>query len=212
MILYLHTSLVFACLIHDEVVQGNWTGVKLSRDGPSFTHLFFANDLIFFAKATKKSCLAINRVLKGFCDASSKKVSLAKSKIFLPKYLDKSRFGFLESELGLKISNSFGKYLGVPILVDERDKRAFDFILEKIRDKLAGWKVRILSLARRCTLIQAVTTAIPTHIMQCTMLSGKIYNELDKLNRNFLWGIPSKKRDFIFLIGKQFLVQKRRGV
>ena len=113
-------------------------------------------------------------------------MSLAKSKIFLPKYLDESRFCFLESELGLKISNSFGKYLGVPILVDSWDKKAFDFILEKMRDKLAGWKVRTLSLARRCTLIQAVTTTIPTHIMQCTMLSRKIYIELDKLNRDFL--------------------------
>uniref|UniRef100_A0A2N9F2I1 Reverse transcriptase domain-containing protein n=1 Tax=Fagus sylvatica TaxID=28930 RepID=A0A2N9F2I1_FAGSY len=164
-----------ACLIHDEVVQGNWTGVNPSRDGPSFTHLFFADDLILFAKATKKNCIAINCVLKEFCGASGQKVSLAKSKIFLPKYLDESRFGFLESELGLKISNSFGKYLGVPILVDSWDKKAFDFILEKMRDKLAGWKVRTLSLARRCTLIQAVTTAIPTHIMQCTMLPRKIY-------------------------------------
>jgi hypothetical protein len=138
-------------------------------------------------------------------------MSLAKSKIFLPKYLDKSRFGFLESELGLKISNSFGKYLGVPILVDGRDKRAFDFILEKIRDKLAGWKVRTLSLAGRCTLIQAVTTAIPTHIMQCTMLSGTILSWINSIETSY-GGIPCKKIDFIFLIGKQFLVQKRRGV
>jgi hypothetical protein len=85
-----------ACLIHDEVVQGNWMGVKPSRDGPSFTHLFFADDLILFAKATKKNCLVIIRVLKEFCDASGQKVSLAKSRIFLPKYLDKSHFGFLE--------------------------------------------------------------------------------------------------------------------
>jgi hypothetical protein len=162
-------------------------------------HLFFADDLILFAKATKKNCLAINRVLKEFCEASGQKVSLAKSKIFLPKYLDKSRFGFLESELGLKISNSFGKYLGVSILADGRDKRAFDFILKKIRDKLVGWKVRTLSLTERCTLIQVVTTAIPTHIMQCTMLPGKICTELDKLNRNFLWGDTLQKKRFHLL-------------
>jgi hypothetical protein len=80
--------------------------------------------------------------------------------------LDHSHFGFLESKLGLKISKSFGKYLGVPILVDGRDKRAFDFILDKIRDRLAGWKAQTVSLDGRCTLIQSVTTTIPTHIMQ----------------------------------------------
>uniref|UniRef100_A0A2N9FQ21 Reverse transcriptase domain-containing protein n=1 Tax=Fagus sylvatica TaxID=28930 RepID=A0A2N9FQ21_FAGSY len=183
-----------ACLIHEETIQGNWTGVKTSRNGPSFTHLFFADDLILFAKATKKNCIAINRVLEMFCSASGQKVNLAKSKIFLPTYLDHSRFGFLESELGLKIARSFGKYLGVPIIVDGRDKRAFDFILEKVRDKLAGWKAKTLSLAGRCTLIQAVTTSIPTHVMQCTMLPGKICTELDKLNRNFLWGDTLEKK------------------
>lgn len=90
--------------------------------------------------------------------------------------------------MGLKISNSFGKYLGAPIIVDGRDKRAFDFILEKVRDKLVGWKARTLSLAGRCTLIQAVTTAIPTHIMQSIMLPRSICKEQDKMNRNFLLG------------------------
>jgi hypothetical protein len=154
-----------AYLICDEADKGNWTGVKTLRDGTSFTHLFFADDLILFAKATKKNCTTINRVLDAFCSASGQKVDLDKSKIFLPQYLDHSRFGFLESELGLKISKSFGKYLGVSILVDGRDKRAFDFILDKICDRLAGWKAQTLSLAGRCTLIQFVTTAIPTHIM-----------------------------------------------
>jgi hypothetical protein len=183
-----------ACLIHEETTKGHWTGVKTSRGGPSFTHLFFADDLILFAKATKKNCVTINRVLGTFYSASGQKVNLAKSKNFLPHYLDHTQFGFLESELGLKISNSFGKYLGVPIIVDRRDKRAFDFIIEKIRGKLAGWKARTLSLAGRCTLIQSITTAIPTHIMQCTMLPGKICNELDKLNRNFLWGDTLEKK------------------
>ena len=177
-----------ACLIHEETTKGHWTSVKTSRGGPSFTHLFFADDLILLDKATKKNCVTINRVLGTFYNASGQKVNLAKSKNFLPHYLDHTQFGFLESELGLKISNSFGKYLRVPIIVDRRNKRAFDFIIEKIRGKLVGWKARTLSLAGRCTLIQFITTDIPTHIMQCIMLPGKICNELDKLNRNFLWG------------------------
>jgi hypothetical protein len=44
-----------AWLIQAEVDAGNWTGVKTSRFGPSFTHLFFVDDLVFFAKATRKN-------------------------------------------------------------------------------------------------------------------------------------------------------------
>jgi hypothetical protein len=44
-----------------------------------------------------------------------------------------------------------------------------------------------------------MTTAIPTHIMQCTMLPGKICTELDKLNRNFLWGDTLQKKRLYLL-------------
>ena len=30
-----------ACLIQNEVTEGNWNGVKTARNGPSFTYLFF---------------------------------------------------------------------------------------------------------------------------------------------------------------------------
>jgi hypothetical protein len=39
-------------LIHIEVDAGNWMGVKTSRFGPLFAHLYFADDLVLFAKAT----------------------------------------------------------------------------------------------------------------------------------------------------------------
>ena len=198
-------------LIQDEVTQGNWKGVKTSRNSPTFTYLFFADDLILFAKATRKNCNTGNEVLNLFCEAFGQKISTSKSKIFLPHYLDHNRFGFLEGKLGLKISKSFKKYLGVPIIVKGRDKRPFDFIIERVRDKLVGWKASTLSLAGGCTLIQAVTMAILTHIMQCAMLLGKIYKELDKLNRNFLRGDSIDKRKLHLLNWKNVTRPKDEG-
>ena len=85
-------------------------------------------------------------------------------------------------------TNNFEKYLGVPIITDKRDKRAFDYIIDKIRTKLSAWKARSLSLAGRLTLVNSITSVIPTHIMQCNLLPTKICNELDRISRNFLWG------------------------
>jgi hypothetical protein len=127
-----------SCLIQDEVSKGSWTGVKTSRNGPTFTHLFFDDDLILFAKSTRKNCTTISRVLENFCCALGQKINFSKSKVFLPPYLDRTCFVFLEEELGPKVSNSFSKYLGVPIIVDGRDKRAFDFVIDRVKDKLVG--------------------------------------------------------------------------
>lgn len=44
-------------------------------------------------------------------------------------------------------------------------------------------------------LINSVTSAMPIHLMQCTLLPAKICHEFDKINRNFLKGdSPSRKK------------------
>jgi exonuclease III len=200
-----------AWLIQVEVESGNWIGVKPTRTGPAFTHLFFADDLVLFAKATSKSCQAINRALGRFCEISGQKVNLAKSNIFLPSRSNISRAPLLERELGFKISRSFGKYLGVPIITDGRNKQVYDFLVEKVRTKLAGWKARTLSMAGRCTLINSITSAIPTHVMQCCLLPTSISKELDKLNRSFLWGDTVEKKKVHLLNWKTITQAKEDG-
>uniref|UniRef100_A0A2N9IHI9 Reverse transcriptase domain-containing protein n=1 Tax=Fagus sylvatica TaxID=28930 RepID=A0A2N9IHI9_FAGSY len=183
-----------AWLIQGEVHNGNWKGIKVSQQGPIFSHIFFADDLVLFAKATKANCYTINKVLNTFCQASGQKISTSKSRVYMHASTNPSRIAMVESELGFKISKEFGKYLGVPIITDARDKHAFDYLIEKVRDKLAGWKAKTLSMAGRCTLINSVSSAIPTHVMQCCLLPPKVCANLDKLNRNFLWGDTSAKK------------------
>jgi len=36
----------------------------------------------------------------------------------------------IENELGMNRTNEFGRYLGVPIITDGRDKQAFDSIVD----------------------------------------------------------------------------------
>ena len=82
----------------------------------------------------------------------------------------------------MECTNDFGKYLGVPIISDGRNKKAFSLIVEKIRPQLLGWKSRSLSMAGQLVLINSVTSAMPIHLMQCTLLPTKICHELDKIN------------------------------
>ena len=37
-------------------------------------------------------------------------------------------------------------------------------------------------------LIQSSLATIPSYIMQCSYLLGRVLDGLDRLNRNFLWG------------------------
>ena len=58
-----------------------WDTIKASKNGPSFSHVFFADDLMLSAKANTKNCEVILDVLDNFCSLASQKVNLAKSKV-----------------------------------------------------------------------------------------------------------------------------------
>ena len=57
-------------LIQEKCEVGLWKLVKASRSGPSFSHIFFADDLVLFVKATPKNCKVVKEVLDMFCKAS----------------------------------------------------------------------------------------------------------------------------------------------
>lgn len=61
-------------------------------------------------------------------------------------------------------------------------------MLDRVKQKLVGWKANLLSMAGRTTLIQASLLTIPTYTMQCAYLPSKVLDNIDKINRNFLWG------------------------
>ncbi|KAL7169819.1 hypothetical protein ACSBR2_034787 [Camellia fascicularis] len=85
--------------------------------------------------------------------------------------------------------------LGVTLMHGRVTRGHFNHILERMQKSLAGWKTKVLSLATRTTLIQAVSSAIPAYTMQTNALPKKVCDEIDKLNRNFLWGdTPEKKK------------------
>lgn len=63
-------------MISKEVRDGGWESIQISRNGPSISHLFFADDVLLFAKAKVSQAKVINQILQKFCSISSLKVSM----------------------------------------------------------------------------------------------------------------------------------------
>ena len=100
----------------------------------------------------------------------------------------------LSDVLGFSSTPNIGKYLGIPLKVPGDSSNEFNFILDRVKQKLASWKANLLSLARRNMLIQASTAAIPSYVMQCNLLPRRILDGIDRVNRNFLWGTTESTR------------------
>ena len=175
-------------LIEGKCAAKVWNPVKTSRNGPSFSHLFFADDLVLFAEANTENCLAIRDVLQEFCSKSGQKVSEAKSRVFFSPNVDSDQRELLSSTLDFSSTTNLGKYLGFPLKHSRASRHDFDYVLDRVKKKLAGWKANLLSMAGRMVLIHASSSTIPNYVMQQVSLPGKILKGIDRVNRNFLWG------------------------
>uniref|UniRef100_A0A2N9G2E0 Reverse transcriptase zinc-binding domain-containing protein n=1 Tax=Fagus sylvatica TaxID=28930 RepID=A0A2N9G2E0_FAGSY len=99
--------------------------------------------------------------------------------------LDKSN---LANFLGVKLVPSPGKYLGVTFKL--RGGRTADFqdLLDKVSNKLQGWKAKLLSQAGRLTLINSVLNSIPIYTFSVFKAPHSICNKLDSIVNAFWWG------------------------
>lgn len=182
-------------LIDSKCGEGNWKGIKVSRDSVALTHLFFADDLILFGHANITNCKAIMEVLNDFCIMSGQTVNLSKSKLFVSPNVSRPKTRRLSNLCGIALTSDLGKYLGVPLLHKRASKDHFKHIIEKVQCKLSGWKSNTLMLAGRATLIQATTSTIPSYTMQTMNFPVNVCDKLDRINRDFLWGdTPEKKK------------------
>ena len=189
-------------LIEEKCNAKLWQPVKASQSGLAFSHLFFADDLLLFAKADYINCSAIRDVLDDFCSISGQTVSEAKSRVYFSPNVDKDTRDSLCDILGFTSTPSLGRYLGIPLKHPSSSSQDFNFVLDRVKQKLSGWKASMLSLAGRQVLIQASFATIPAYVMQCSYLPGRILDGIDRVNCNFLWG-SSKSLRKIHWIGWQ---------
>ncbi|GLT49358.1 hypothetical protein SLA2020_229210 [Shorea laevis] len=178
----------FSHMIMSRLHENQWAPFKLSRGGLALSHLFFADDLMLFGTASTTQIDTIMACLDEFAERLGLEINLKKSKLFVSPNIQGQLANSFSSACGIPLTNDLGIYLGVPIIHGRFKASSYKYILEKMQIKLAGWKQNFLSLAGRRTLVQSVTSSIPTYTMQTVLLPSATCSAIDSLNRKFLWG------------------------
>ena len=83
--------------------------------------------------------------------------------------------------------------------------------MERVLTKLASWKAKFLSFARRTVLIKSVVATIPNYVMQGAALPTHVCEKLDKINRDFLWGSSPEKRKMHLVGWSKIIKSKEEG-
>ncbi|XP_057419022.1 uncharacterized protein LOC130713254 [Lotus japonicus] len=182
-----------AHMINHEVRQGQWKPVQISQGGPGISHLFFADDVLLFAKAEVAQVRNIYRVLEDFCGASGLKINLSKSKAMASWCVDGAVKDRIAAITSIPFTNNIGKYLGFPIHIGRVRKEDFSFIVDRVSARLATWKASLLNKPARVTLAKSVLSAIPVYVMQLNWLPQSVCDQLDMVVRRFIWGNAHSK-------------------
>jgi hypothetical protein len=181
-------------IISDQVEANYWIPMCAGRSGPKISHLLFADDLLLFAEASIEQAHCIMHCLDLFCEASGQKINSQKTEIFFSKNVDQQLRNDIVHHTGYTPATSLGKYLGANISPGRTTRGKFNHIIGKMQNRLSGWKHQCLSLAGRLTLTKSVLSSIPYYHMQYAKLPKTLCDEMEKIQRGFLWGGTEQTR------------------
>jgi hypothetical protein len=174
-------------LLHEEEV-GGIDGVRVCRNAPSVSHLLFADDSLILIKADMTNATSLQQVLDTYYANSRQLVSLAKSSIFFsPNTKVLLRLDICQA-LHIDTEAISDKYIGLPTLVGADRSDCFVHFIEKIIQRINGYKEKLLLLGGTEILLKAVAQAIPVYAMSIFLIPKGVCKRMMDAISQFWWG------------------------
>ncbi|CAL2235433.1 unnamed protein product [Prunus armeniaca] len=185
--LFILISEVISRNVDDAVRRGCLHGVRLCRNGPTISHLLFADDSLFFIRATTQNCNVLKKIVGDYCLASGQMLNVDKSSLFLSPNVSDTLAGEISTTLGVSPTLDPGTYLGLPSIWGRSKTAALNYIVDRIQKKVQGWKSKFLNLDGKEVLIKAVALAVPTYPMSCFKFPSTICKQINGVLSKFWW-------------------------
>jgi hypothetical protein len=178
----------FSSLLLFEEEVGGIAGVRVCKNAPSVSHLLVADDSLILMKADTNNATSLQQVLDTYCANSSQMVSLAKSSIFFsPNTNVLARVEICEA-LHITTEAISDKYLGLPALVGADRSDCFEHFIERIIQRINGWKEKQLSIGGKEIPLKAIAQAIPVYAMSVFLIPKRICKRMMDAISSFWWG------------------------
>ncbi|XP_071912962.1 uncharacterized protein [Coffea arabica] len=209
--LFLICAESFSSLLKQSVVQGKLTGIRIAREAPRLSHLFFADDALIFCKATAMEAGQLRRILEVYREASGQLINMEKSSLFFSRnVVHRYKAGVLRELQGMKEAQQ-SRYLGLPLVIGRSKRQTFDFVKQKTLGRLEGWKEKLLSQAGKEVLLKSVIMALPIYVMSCCILPKDLCRQISSGMAKFWWGQKEKKHRIHWLSWGRLADGKEEG-
>ncbi|KAK3188485.1 hypothetical protein Dsin_028046 [Dipteronia sinensis] len=161
--------------------------------GSQIAHLQFADNTILFIEANEEAVVNLRRVLQCYGLGSGPNVNFHKS-CLVKVGKGNSNVERWAELFRCKTASLPIKYLGLSLGGRPSSISFWEPMLDKIRTRLAPWKMTFISKAGRLVLIKLVLSSLPTYFMSVFKIPISVALAMEKLQRDFFWGVKGEKK------------------
>ncbi|XP_058770098.1 uncharacterized protein LOC131643795 [Vicia villosa] len=188
---------------------GKFEGYRVNND-LSVRILQFADDTVIVGSGCWQNLWTVKTIFRGFELISGMKVNFSKSKIYGMNLQE----SFMESAsqfLTCCRDDLPFKFLGIMVGSNPRRCASWSGVVSSLKKKLSVWKVRLLSIGGRVTLLNSVLSSIPIYTMSFFKAPVKIIKDIITIQSRFLWGGNIEKKSIAWVSWYNICKPKEEG-
>ncbi|KAL3839206.1 hypothetical protein ACJIZ3_023797 [Penstemon smallii] len=192
--LFLFCAESLSSLISQEENRGNLQGISVCEHAPCVSHLLFADDTLIFCQATTDAAIRIHNLLHAYGLASGQHINLKKSSVVFTRNTPETIISLILSYFPIQREQTHSRYLGLPLVAGKSKREVFDYIRERVWERLQSLRIKSLSKAGKEVLIKSVIQAIPSYLMSCFKLPNYLISEINSMVSSFWWDDKDAKK------------------
>ncbi|XP_022032645.1 uncharacterized protein LOC110933746 [Helianthus annuus] len=199
-----------SCMIVRARELGLVKGIDLPFDGPSISHLFFADDAIILGEWDRDIVLNMVRILKCFHACSGLFINFGKSNIF-GLGVNLNDIDEMARLIGCRAEVFPFKYLGLMVGANMNRIASWRPVYDIFEKRLSLWKASVLNIGGRVMLIRSVLESLPSYFFSLYRAPAKVVEDLEGITRKFLWGGSSSVKKLHWVPWDRVASPKKMG-
>jgi len=172
--------------------------------------LQYADNTLFFCKASIQSVWILKAILKCFELAFGLKVNYSKSKVGGVS-VNINQTMIFAPIINCDIIKAPFSYSGVTVGGNHKRYAFWEGVLNKLRSRLCSWKGKSLSLAGKVCLIKSMFSSLPLFYVSLFCMLATVVKEVKRIQKIFLWEWGSENMKIAWVAWHKVCESKDKG-
>lgn len=121
----------------------------------------------YLEEQQKSEAMEIQRILKVYETSSGQQLNCHKTSLCFSPNTNNGIKERVKTMFGAQVIKPHEAYLGLPSLVGRSKNNTFAQLKQRVANKVAGWREKILTPAGKEILIKFVAQVVPSYTMNC---------------------------------------------